>query len=618
MRLIRTLYQLSVAIILLSSCQREDSFETAATSAGTLKSVSGNCLGSSVSGIFKAGSLLTSANSIDIQADVTGTGSYRIVSDTINGFSFSAEGNFNSTGIHTIHLLAKGTPKSATTNNFNIRYGATTCAIAVTTVAENVVPAVYTYATATDGACSGAVVSGDFKAGAAVGIANTVKLGVNVTAVGSYTITTTAVNGLSFSATGMFVNTGIQYVTLTATGSPVTSGTFNITAGTGSSSCTFTVAVTPGATAAIYTLGGTGSNCTGFTLAGSYTSGTAMTAANTAKMQVTVTATGTYTISTAAVNGVSFAASGTFVTTGLQTVTLTATGTPAAAGVKTFVVSAGTATCNFDITFAQVAAPAVFTLSGSPGACNNAVVNGIYQVNSPLTTANTVVIKVDVTSAGPYTITTNAVNGIQFSATGVFIAAATGISVTLQGFGAPVAAGTSTLSPAVGNTNCTFDIVVTAAPAGIFNCKIDGVYTSFYNRAHAEVFDNLTGTPVPYLFLDGFTGEPNGNTVPQLQLFINMNDNSVVNPGTYDEQHFIPPGTYRIEIDCFLQNADQSFTIWNTSSNFLAPNPPFTIKITSRTATNIKGTFSGQLTNLLDGSTLRKVVTEGAFDLPIQ
>lgn len=623
-KIFRSLACFLIAVILFISCQREESFEIGIVSTGSLKSSAGNCIGATVNGIYKEGAVITAANSIDIQVDVTGAGSYLIVSDTVNGFSFKAEGDFSKTGINTVRLLAKGTPTAATTNNFTVRYGNSTCLIPITTVGANVVPAAYTYSTAADGTCSGAIVSGDFKPGEAVDVSNSVKLAVNVTAVGTYAISIAAVNGISFSATGVFANTGVQNIILAAAGTPTATGVFNITASIANSSCTFSVAVATSTAAAVYTLGGAGSNCTGFTLAGIFASGTVMTAANTVKVQVTVTTIGSFTLSAAAVNGVSFSASGAFTTTGAQTVTLTATGTPTSSGIKTFAVNAGTVTCNFDISFAAAAAPAIFTLTGAPGVCTGFVVNGIYQVNTPLTVANTILIKVDVTAAGSYSISTNTMNGMTFSATGVFASTGNGISVTLLGSGKPTAAGSITLSPAVGNATCTVNVTVIAAPTGTYKCKIDGTLISFDNRSAAEVFDNSTGEDVPYLYLDGFSGPPNGNEVPEFQIFISMNDETTVNAGTYDEKHLIPTGgsldgTYEIGIVYKFVNADGSVTIWSTSSNFLPPpNPPFTIIITSRTATNIKGTFSGELTNILEGRTGKKVVTEGVFDLPIQ
>jgi len=156
---------------------------------------------------------------------------------------------------------------------------------------------------------------------------------------------------------------------------------------------------------------------------------------------------------------------------------------------------------------------------------------------------------------------------------------------------------------------------VVGTPA-IYSCKIDGVYTEFTDRAHAEIL-NLGS---PYLYLTGYTGPPTGGTVPHFQIFITKNDNSVVGPGTYNENSYIiPVGGYRIEIDYTVLNPDMTVTIWNTSSNTpLGSHPPFTIIVTSVTATRVIGTFSGQITNTLQGSTIIKTVTEGVFNLPIQ
>lgn len=619
-KLVSVLPILMSFLLLWTSCDKEFSYETPPVSDGTLRSAtSGACLSSVVNGIYKATTPLSTTNYMDVQVDVTATGSYTISTNIVNGISFTATGEFTATGINTVRLQGKGTPLASGTHIFKITYLASSCNIPVVTMDVNAAEAAYTYTTAADGSCSGAVLNGVYTMATAVGAGNTVQLAVNVATAGIYNITTATVNGIHFSATGSFTSTGVQTVLLKASGTPVASGGFNFTVTKGSNSCTFSVNIIPtGVVAGVYTLGGAGSNCTGVTLAGIYTSGTALTSANTAKIQVTVTTLGTYTISTATVNGVSFAGSGTFTTTGTQLVTLTATGKPTTSGTSTFTVTAGTATCNFDVPFAAPAAPAVFILTGAPGACTTPVVNGTYQALTPLTAANTVAIQVNVTSVGTFSISTNTVSGIHFSAAGMFTSTGN-TTVTLLGTGTPSAAGTITLTPAVNGAGCNFDVPVTPAPAGIFNCKIDGVYTSFDNRAAAEVFNSFTGVPVPYLYLNGYTADPNGNFVPQFQIFIEKNDNSPVNTGTYDENHFVPPGTYRIEIDLHLENPDQSVTIWNTSSNFLPPaHPPFTIKITSRTSSRITGTFSGKVTNTLQGSTVNKTITEGVFDLPIQ
>lgn len=91
-------------------------------------------------------------------------------------------------------------------------------------------------------ACTGATLSGTFTAGTAVTAANTVTLDVTVDSVGSWIVTTSTVNGVSFSGSGTFTATGSQSITLKATGTPITAGTFNFTPG-GADGCAFSVTV---------------------------------------------------------------------------------------------------------------------------------------------------------------------------------------------------------------------------------------------------------------------------------------------------------------------------------------------------------------------------------------
>lgn len=466
------------------------------------------------------------------------------------------------------------------------------------------------------GNCTSAVISGIYKTGTALSGSNTIELVVNVVSAGTYTISTSTVNGISFSGSGTFSGTGTQVVTLTGSGTPTAAGTFSYKAG--SNGCSFNIIVTDASTPpAVFTYdGGTGS-CTGAIVAGNFKAGLAVTASNKVTLKVNVTTAGTYNVTTTEVNGVSFSASGTFTNTGSQALVLNPTGTPTAAGDFNYTPTNG---CQFTITVAAPPAPAVFTLAGAPGACTGAVIGGAYTTNATLTTSNTATIKVDVTSVGSYNIVTNAVNGMTFFASGEF--AATGQQdVVLVGTGKPTAAGTFTINPQVGSSGCTFDITVTQpiVDPGIYSCKIDGVLTNFTDRATADNFDEIFNQYE--LGLDGYAGPPNGGTVPRLQMFITNNDGSAIKAGTYNEKALaLFPGGYRIEIDFTEELTDGTTIIWNTASNFLPPdNPPFTIIITSITATRVKGTFSGKLHDILhpDNTTIR-TVTEGTFDLPIQ
>lgn len=466
------------------------------------------------------------------------------------------------------------------------------------------------------GNCTSAVISGIYKTGTALSTSNTVELVVDVVSAGTYTISAAAANGISFSGSGTFSNTGTQVVTLTGSGTPTAPGNFSFKAG--SNGCSFNIVVTDVSTPpAVFTYDGGTGTCTAAVVAGNYKSGIAATAENKVTLKVNVTTVGTYSVSTTTENGISFAAAGTFTATGSQNLILTATGTPTAAGSFNYTPTNG---CQFEITVAAPPAPAVFTLAGAPGACTNAVVNGTYTTGTTLTTNNTATIKVDVTSVGSYNIVTNTVNGMTFFASGEFTA--TGQQdVVLNGTGKPLTAGASTINPQVGTSGCTFDVNVIQAVVdpGVFSCKIDGVALNFADRATADNFDEILNQFE--LGLQGYTGPPNGGTVPKLQIFITNNDGSAVKAGTYNEKAWaIFPGGYRIEIDYTEELNDGTTIIWNTASNLLPPdNPPFTIIITSITATRVKGTFSGKLHDTLhpDNTTIR-TVTEGTFDLPIQ
>jgi hypothetical protein len=97
------------------------------------------------------------------------------------------------------------------------------------------------------GACTGAIVSGTYTAGTALaGATNTVSLLVTVDSIGTYTIGTNTLNGITFSASGTFTATGAQTVIFTASGTPAAAGNFNFIPGV--DGCTFSITVQAGTT----------------------------------------------------------------------------------------------------------------------------------------------------------------------------------------------------------------------------------------------------------------------------------------------------------------------------------------------------------------------------------
>ncbi|MEO7802760.1 MAG: hypothetical protein ABIR81_12205 [Ginsengibacter sp.] len=95
-------------------------------------------------------------------------------------------------------------------------------------------------------ACAPIQVDGVYTQGIALTGTNTIQVEVNVATTGTYAIATNTVNGVSFSATGSFSETGVQNVTLTGTGIPTDSSQFNYSLSFKTSTCDFQVSYLPG------------------------------------------------------------------------------------------------------------------------------------------------------------------------------------------------------------------------------------------------------------------------------------------------------------------------------------------------------------------------------------
>jgi hypothetical protein len=249
------------ALVVLAACQREVTFDTVETeAAGSLvKTASGDCSPITLGGTYVQNTSLTAANYLEVQVNFTTAGNYEIKSDTINGYWFRATGQATSTGTQTVRLLASGTPSAAGTNLFTIRFGNSVCQANVVVSAA---AAVYSFGN-TAGVCTGALIGGSYTTGVALVPANIVTIQVNVTATGSYSITSNTVNGLTFTKSGTFTVTGAQTIDLVGTGTPLAAGSFTYaTAAAGG--CTFDIPVTnpAGTLAQLTTAAVTGVTCT--------------------------------------------------------------------------------------------------------------------------------------------------------------------------------------------------------------------------------------------------------------------------------------------------------------------------------------------------------------------
>jgi hypothetical protein len=283
--------------------------------------------------------------------------------------------------------------------------------------------------------------AGTMNAGVAVsGVTQTIT--ATVTTVGTYSISTTTANGITFAASGTFAGTGAQTIVLTATGTPRAIGSYSFALNT-APNCSFSRTVTQASSngTAVVSAYNCATASAGTMTAGVLVSGVTQT------ITATVTTVGTYSISITA-NGVTFAGSGTFAGTGAQTIVLTATGTPTAAGSHSFTINT-TPNCNFSRTTTHVSTNGTAVVSGYT--CNT--------TSAGTMTAGTAVsgvtqtITATVTTIGTYGITATA-NGVTFTATGTF--SATGAqNIVLTATGTSTAAGSNSFTL---NTtpNCSF------------------------------------------------------------------------------------------------------------------------------------------------------------------
>jgi hypothetical protein len=172
---------------------------------------------------------------------------------------------------------------------------------------------------------------------------NTIGLTVTVTTPGSYNISG-SLNGMTFTASGIFAAAGAAPVTLTGAGNPTTAGSNSIPLTGASAGCSVAINVQPAAGGpAVYTV-----DCSTANINGVYVKGmNLVTTVNTVDIDVNVTTPGPYTI-TGTGNGMTFTASSTFAAPGVQTITLAGSGAPTTAGILNITIS-GTGGCSFPL-----------------------------------------------------------------------------------------------------------------------------------------------------------------------------------------------------------------------------------------------------------------------------
>lgn len=298
--------------------------------------------------------------------------------------------------------------------------------------------------------CSSAVVSGFYIEGRATDTSNTLQVNVHVSTAGNYNIITNPVNGISFTASGKFADTGFYSVTMVCSGTPQAPGSFAVKI-PGDNGCSVILTILKKAPAS-YTVLGAPDDCSAHYTTAVLIEGKKLTVNDFITIEVIVAIPGDYKITTDTLNGVSFSASGNFNNAGPQSVKLAGIGTPDATGFFFFTVQSDSSKCSFSIPVQDGDPVATYVLqSGQAGTqllCAPASVHGIYTAGTPLNASNTMTVSPYATVAGKYTISTHKINGMIFSAHGIFPSTGN-YNVVLQGSGTPLAVGTFAITPKI-------------------------------------------------------------------------------------------------------------------------------------------------------------------------
>ncbi|KAF2339648.1 hypothetical protein [Flavobacterium nitrogenifigens] len=394
-------------------------------------------------GSYNAGSPLIGSNYLRMPVTVTQPGVYTVSATTTNGYYFGGSGTFPAAGTYVLNLPGTGTPKNGTIDPDP----GDPVTIILNGKTSSCIPHIIVTPMDVDYSINCGIINqlGDYYVGVPLTSANKITVSVNPSMAGFWSMNTNTVNGYSFSGTGTFTTSGTnQTVELLGTGTPNASGTnnFNLVSNASSAASCTSIPITVQAVA--YTI-----NCGTATQNGVYLQDVPLTALNTITLPINVTATGQTTITTTTANGITFT-SGliTLSALGAQNVILTGSGTPTASGTTALTVSGtpgAAATCALNVTIG--AQPVTYTTN-----CAGITTAGNYAPGIAMAASNTMTVPVNVTYVGAYSITTNTVNGISFSATGTFSAIGPQ-NVIMTATGTPTSGGTFSYAVTANSTN---------------------------------------------------------------------------------------------------------------------------------------------------------------------
>ena len=246
---------------------------------------------------------------------------------------------------------------------------------------------------------------------------------------------------------------------------------------------------------------------------------------------------------------------------------------------------------------------AEYTL-GNGGDCNGEIVSGRFVADTALTGANTVTITVDVTVPGPYWISTNTVNGISFSQASTFMSTGSQTAV-LTGTGTPIATDTANFTVTALNgsgDSCTFSVATVKGilPPTFLTCFFNGVYRNFVDSAVANNSDSAGNSGITGLYIRGLDTVLNSNSMIEF----GVGSTGSVGMGTYTDTSFVK---------AYFDYVDSVGEMWSVHDS---GDLSFKVVVTSASAGNVQGTFTGTIKNSMNTDSIS--VTNGLFSVPVQ
>jgi hypothetical protein len=456
MKYLSNLVKVFLTILILCSCSKDYSYESGFAEGDIIKDPAGNCASTKVNGNYVVNIDVDTSNYLELQLNFVKAGAFIVKSDTVNGYYFRSANFVANTGVITIKLKANGKPLVVGVNKFKIKFDKSECEVSITVL--NVPPPPSNIFTID---CSNIIVAGNYFATVPLSNANKVALQISASRAGPYSFTTNIVNGVSFTASGIFPAAGTYMIDLLA------STTNNPTAATptgapavytivgGITPCTFSIDYAAAPVA--FTV-----NCSTILVSGTFAATIPLNSTNKITVSVNSASAGSYNITTNKVNGIIFGASGVFLSAGVYTIELFAipsNNIPQIGTTSHYTINGSTGSaCSFDVIYEAAPLYATYFVD-----CTGISVSGNYNVGVQLNVLNTITLTVNVaTLGGIYSIKTTSANGVKYGASGTFPSAGihTVILRALPFFDFPEFSGNYgyTIIGGTSGTPCTFGI----------------------------------------------------------------------------------------------------------------------------------------------------------------